>query len=64
MAAKILEIYDESGRMVVKQILPPKKESSLSAIIVGISLGLILFVLLLTCVVPAGIGYQRRSKRF
>ncbi len=50
MGEKILEIYDESGRMVIKQILPPKKESWLSAVIVGISLGLILFVLLFTCV--------------
>ncbi len=50
MGTKILEIYDERGRMVVKQILPPKKESWLSEIIVGSLLGLVLFVLLLTCV--------------
>ncbi len=49
MGAKILEIYDESGRMVGKQILPPKKESWLSELIVGSLLGLVLFVLLLTC---------------
>ncbi len=56
MAAKILEIYDESGRMVGKQILPPKKESWLSEIIAGSLLGLVLFVLLFTC--------QRHSERF
>ncbi len=49
MGEKILEIYDESGRMVVKQILPPKKESWLSELVVGGLLGLVLFVLLLTC---------------
>ena len=56
MGEKILEVYDESGRMVVKQILPPKKESWLSELIVGISLGLILFVLLVTA--------ESHSKRF
>ena len=56
MGEKILEIYDESGRMVVKQILPPKKESLLSELIVGSLLGLVLFVLLLTC--------ECHSKRF
>ena len=56
MGAKVLEIYNDEGQMVVKQILPPKKDSLLSELIVGISVGLILFVLLLTC--------ERHSKRF
>ncbi len=56
MAAKILEIYDEGGRMVAKQILPPKKESWLSEIIVGSLLGLVLFVLVFAC--------ERHSKQF
>ena len=56
MSVKILEVYNDEGQMVVKQILPPKKDSWLSAVIVGISVGLVLFVLLFTC--------ERHSKRF
>ena len=44
MGVKIIEIYNDEGKMILRQILPAKRESWRSEIIVGCSLALALFV--------------------